>query len=300
MRTLKMLGASLLMLSCIQLVALVGPTATVAQETEEQPEEAEEQPEAEEQEEDNTGTNPINFTYDARFYPEMSWLPEGGSLITTTFEFRAPLGADLQNLTNERIGIFDDLGKRFAYRIKVRQKSLNLEDEEGRTETISGIGDTDFRLLGIPYVTNTFGIAGGLEWYFPTATNDFLGDGRFALVPQIFFGFFGLLGPNSIFAPGYLYVWDIGGDSDRNEVNQHKIDMYFVWLLAQMRHWLIVNPQANFDVGNDRNLFLVDVEWGFMIPPLPGASVYLRPGVGIGSDRPWDATFEFGFKFIWR
>ena len=49
---------------------------------------------------DNTGTNPINFTYDARFYIETSWL-DGGSLIAPTFEFRAPLGRDLYNLTNQ-------------------------------------------------------------------------------------------------------------------------------------------------------------------------------------------------------
>jgi hypothetical protein len=42
------------------------------------------------------------------------------------------------------------------------------------------------------------------------------------------------------------------------------------------------------------------MEWGTMIKNVPGASVYLRPGVGIGADRPYLWNFEFGLKFIWR
>ena len=42
---------------------------------------------------DKTGTNPINFTYDARIYNEFQWLnTEGdGNQNITTLEFRAPI-----------------------------------------------------------------------------------------------------------------------------------------------------------------------------------------------------------------
>ena len=274
-------------LCCFLLLALICTTAAVAQE----------------KKKDDTGTNPINFTYDTRFYIETADFGNG-SQTTGTYEFRAPLGRTISNLTNQKLGIFNDMGSRFAFRLKYRPlKSLNLDDPGGDplgNTNISGTGDMDVRLLGIPYVTQNFGIAAGLEAYFPTATNDLLGTGRTALVPQVFFGFFGLLGKNSIFAPGYLYVVDVGGESHRSKLNQHKIDMYFVWLLAGMKHWLIINPQANFDVENDKEIFLVDAEFGFMIPTVPGASTYLRPGVGIGNDRPFDWTLEVGLKFIWR
>jgi hypothetical protein len=260
MKPLKMLAAALITLSCMQVGSLVGPTAAVAQEDTEA-----------KKQEDDTGTNPINFTYDARFYSETSWLPvDNSSLITNTFEFRAPLGRDLANLTNQKAGIFNDLGSRHALRLKVRTKSLNVDTGEGQNTNISGIGDLDLRWLYIPYVTNKFGIAGGLEAFFPTATND------------------------------ALYLFDVAGDDDRARVNQHQVDIYFVWLLAQMRHWLIINPQLIFDVENSKEFMIVDVEFGYMIPPLPGASIYLRPGAGVGADRPLDWTFEFGFKFIWR
>jgi hypothetical protein len=44
---------------------------------------------------DKTGTNPMNFTFDARLYNEYQWLNtagDGGQNITT-FEFRAPFAS---------------------------------------------------------------------------------------------------------------------------------------------------------------------------------------------------------------
>ena len=78
------------------------------------------------------------------------------------------------------------------------------------------------------------------------------------------------------------------------------MDIYFVWLMAQMKHWLIINPQPVWDVENDEQFMLVDVEFGYMVPNLPGASVHVRPGAGVGNHRPFDWTFEFGFRWIWR
>ena len=48
---------------------------------------------------DNTGTNPINFTYDYRLYYEMQqFKDDGGSQNRAIMEFRAPLGRDLSNV----------------------------------------------------------------------------------------------------------------------------------------------------------------------------------------------------------
>jgi hypothetical protein len=282
------------------LFVLAGPMPVVA---EEEAPQGQQESVQEKQKEDNTGTNPINFTYDARFYMETMWLDDG-SLIAPTFEFRWPLGRDLYNLNNEKLGKYQDLGNKYAMRLKYRpQQNLNLDDpgsDPTADVNISGMGDTDLRFLAVPYVTNKWGIAAGLEAYFPTATNDLLGTGRYALRPQVFAGFFGLLGKNSIFAPGYLYLFDVGGDDDRADIEQHQLDIYLVWLLGGMRHWLIVNPSAAFDVENDEDIYVVDLEWGYTIPQLPGASIHLRPGFGLGPDTPFDYTFEFGLRFIWR
>ena len=271
----------------VLLIALVCPAMVAAQD--------------EAKKEDDTGTNPINFTYDARFYTETSWLrPDNSSLITNTFELRMPLGRTMANLTNQKLGIFNDLGSRHALRLKYRYKSLNTEAGQGQNTNISGAGDLDFRYLYIPHVTNKWGLAAGIEAFFPTATNDALGSGKTVLRPQLFAGFFGLFGKNSIFAPGILYLFDVAGDDNRASVNQWQMDIYFVWLLAQKRHWLIINPAPVLDVENNKEFMIVDVEFGAMIPQLPGAGIHLRPGFGVGKDRPLDWTFEFGFRWIWR
>ena len=68
-------------------VVCAAPAAALAEEPKLNLEIPQEQDEGQEQEqpepkqaEDNTGTNPINFTYDARFYTEASWF-DGGSLV---------------------------------------------------------------------------------------------------------------------------------------------------------------------------------------------------------------------------
>ena len=84
-----------LIVTCLLLFVLTGPTSLLAQE----------------QQQDNTGTNPVNFTYDARFIFEMAELDGGGSLGTGVFELRAPLGRDIGNLRGEGPGsLFYDMG----------------------------------------------------------------------------------------------------------------------------------------------------------------------------------------------
>ena len=117
---------------------------------------------------DNTGTNPVNFTYDLRFYNEWAQFPDdGGSLSTQTFELRWPLGRNLANMKGEGAGsLFHDMGQLAALRIKARYKQLSIETPGAspfETSEVSGIGDFDVRVLAIPYARPKFVFAGGLE-----------------------------------------------------------------------------------------------------------------------------------------
>jgi len=254
---------------------------------------------------DNTGTNPANFTYDARFYSEMAALKDqGGSLLTSTFELRLPLGRDLANvLGTDNENLIYDLGTKFGSRIRTRYKNLNI-DNPGEApfdnSNVSGIGDLDVRVLYMAYASKKLLVVPGLEVTFNTATHDALGSGKTLLSPMLFGVFPGLLGKGSLFAPGYQYVFDISGDDIRPDVSRSQIDLYFVWVLAKGRNWLILDPQIIIDHKNNTMPALFELEWGFMIPSIPGASVYLRPGFGIGSDRPYSWNLEVGLKFIWR
>jgi hypothetical protein len=254
---------------------------------------------------DSTGTNPANFTYELRLITQLDDLPhDDGSHITGTLEFRWPFGRDIANLRGEEGGsLFYDMGKRAALRFRAYYKNLSLGDPDAEAfgaSSVSGIGDFDVRLLYIAYASKKVIIVPGLETYFDTASNDALGSGKTSLGPQVFAVFPGILGGRSLFAPGYQYIVSIAGDSARSDISRSQIDLYLVWLLAKGKNWLTVDPQIILDHENSIEFATIEVEWGFMIAPAVGISGYMRPGGGIGADRPYNWNFEAGLKFVWR
>lgn len=245
-------------------------------------------------EKDKTGTNPVNFTYDVRMITELQQFPDnGGSLIKQTAEFRWPLGRDIGNLgsgDNERF--YSVLGSRFGLRFRAYYNFLNVNSP---ASTVSGIGDFDARFLAIAYAGPKFILAPGLEGFFDTASNDALGSGSNSLAPVLFAVFPGLVGKGSLFAPGYQYVFSVSG----NKVSRSQIDLYFVWVLAKGKNWFLLDPQIIIDHENSAWFMTIDAEWGFMIAPGSGLSGYIRPGAGIGEDRPFNYNLEFAIKYVW-
>ena len=274
-------------LGCLVLLALACPATVVAQE----------------EKQDDSGTNPVNFTYDFRFITEMQWFPsDSGSQIKNVLEWRAPLGNDVGNLGGP--DLFTDLGKKFGVRTRFYYQNLSLNDPSSGSfpgsSSVSGIGDIDARLLWLAHASKKWALAPGLEAFFDTATNEYLGSGETALAPVVFVALFNILGSGSLFAPGYQYVFDVGGGGSEGSISRSQIDLYFVWMLAENRNWLLLDPQIILDHENSAEFMTIDAEWGFMIVPKSGISGYVRPGVGLGSDRPFDWNLEFALKFIWR
>jgi hypothetical protein len=259
---------------------------------------------AQEEKRDDTGTNPVNFTYDFRLYTELQQFPDdAGSQVKNTAEFRVPLGRDIANLKGDQAkdSPFYDMGEKLSLRFRANYASVSRNDPTGTgSETTTGISDMDFRLLGIAYASKDVILAPGLEVFLDTSSNDALGSGENALGPVMFAVFPALVGPGSLFAPGYQYVFDIGGGSNGRDISRSQIDLYFVWMLAQGKNWLLIDPQIIVDHENSSEFATVDLEWGFMIAPKQGISGYLRPGFGVGADRPFDYNLEFAVKFIWR
>ena len=161
------------------LLVLAGPTPGFAQE-------------------DDTGTNPVNFTYEARFYTEMAKLDGGGSLITNTFELRWPLGRNVANIRGDQTdSLFHQMGQFASLRFRGRYAGLSVPTPgmgAFGTSQVSGIGDFDARLLTLAYTSSNLIIAAGVEAFFDTATNDDLGAGQASLGPQVFTVFPGVLG----------------------------------------------------------------------------------------------------------
>ena len=241
---------------------------------------------------DKTGTNPINFSFDARVYNEYQWLNTAGdgSQNITTFEFRAP---------------FAD-GK-WQFRTRLRATGLKADfNNDGRDDVDErGFGDMDFRLLTVVHMNTQkkFAIATGLEVFLNTASHDALGSNAISLGPQVFAVFFEPFGGMfDLIAPAYQHKFSVYEESGANRVHQGFIDVFALKTSSDKKKWVLINPTAIFDYENDIQFVTVDFEVGMMLDDVfgtKGHSAYLRPSVAIGNDRPYDYSVECGYKIIW-
>lgn len=236
---------------------------------------------------DQTGTNPINFTFDLRVYNEYLWLNTAGdgNQNLTTVEFRVPF-----------------LDGKWQFRVRARANVINADLNDDGVDELdeSGFGDLDFRFLTVPYVNpaKRIAFAAGLEVFLDTASDEALGSGSTSLGPQIFLVFFKPFGLDiDLFAPAYQHKFSIDG----NDVNQSLIDLFMLKTSEDKTLWVLVNPVFVIDHEANTEYMLIDIELGTMLDKYLGTmghSVYVRPSVGIGGDRPYDASIEVGYKMV--
>lgn len=231
---------------------------------------------------DKSGTNPINFTFDARLYNEYQWLNvdgDGGQNITT-FEFRAPI-ADGE----------------WQVRAKIRANYLDV-NQAGISEF--GFGDMDIRFLTVPIMIpeKKFALAYGVEFFFPTASHDVLGSNAYTVGPQLFLAFFGVFDFIDLVAPGYQHQFSVYEEDGASDRNLGLIDLFILKTFNNKQQWVMLNPQGiiNYETGQEWVQF--DVEAGTMLKA-KGHSAYIRPSLGMGGDKPYDWSLEAGYKIIW-
>jgi hypothetical protein len=239
---------------------------------------------------DKTGTNPVNFTYDFRLYNEFVWLNTDGDgeQNVTTVEFRAP---------------FAD-GK-WQFRVKARAVTIEADVNDDGVDDLdeSGFGDVGIRLLTVPYLdmSKKLAFAVGFETFLNTASEDELGSGTTSLGPQAFLVFFKPFGINGLFAPGYQHKFSVDEDDGRSEIHQGLIDLNFLWLAQNKQYWFFCDPQIVLDYEENKEYLIIDLSVGAMLDRYLGTkghSAYLRPSIGVGTDRPTDGSIEVGYKII--
>jgi hypothetical protein len=237
---------------------------------------------------DKTGTNPINFQREIRFYNEYSWLNTAGdgNQNLATVEFRTPF-----------------LDGKWQFRVKARHNSIDADLNNDGIDDIdeSGIGDTDLRFLTVPFLDmpNRQAFAVALEVFLDTASDSTLGSGATSLGPQMFYVKFL---PTGLFAPGLQYKFSVDEDSGRSEVDQVLIDLNYLRMAKDKQSWFFTDPQIVIDNETDKEFAIVDLEFGWMMtkwwPEKKGQSFYVRPSFGVGGDRPTDGSIEVGYKFV--
>lgn len=168
---------------------------------------------------------------------------------------------------------------------------LDLTDAAGPVE--GGFGDAGLKISWLPKLTREYGLVFSLDTFWPTATKDLFGSGKYVVSSGVTYARF--IG-NKIFAPSLqqkLSAADAG--DDRDDILQTQVDLYFVWKPTKTQ-WLIIDPQTVYDWETDAFFNQTEVEWGRLIGS--GTSTYVRPGVSIGGDRPLDWNLEVGLKYV--
>ena len=248
---------------------------------------AQEQSQQQADKKDKTGTNPVNFQRDLRLYNEYSWLNTAGdgNQNLTTLEFRTPF-----------------LDGKWQWRVRARFNSItaDLNDDGSDDVDESGVGDTDMRFLTVPILNmaKRQAFAFGLELFLDTASEDELGAGTTSLGPQVFYVKFL---PRGLFAPGLQYKFSVDEDTGRSETDQVLIDLNYLLMAKDKQSWFFTDPLIVIDNENNTEFAIVDFEFGWMMSKwtdLKGHSFYIRPSVGVGSDRPTDGSVEIGYKIV--
>ena len=221
-------------------------------------------------EDDKTGTDPTKFT----------------RTLVLLNEFRS-LGGDLG---------LDEFVFRYTQPLrKVKfQLTLPLDATDLTGTTQVGFGEIGFKASYLPKMTPKFGLVVFLDTSFPTATKDVFGAGKYVATPGATFAFFFRRG-QVIFAPSLQQKLSYAGDSHHSDVNQTLLDTYLVWRITKTS-WVTLDPQFVVDHEHDTFFNLTELEYGRLM--FGGVSTYLRPGVGIGTDRPGDWNVEFGLKVV--
>jgi hypothetical protein len=227
--------------------------------------------------EDKSGTDPTKFLRTLGLRNEYQRLTNETSFNLTTLTYIEPFADGRMNLR---------LKAPFAY--------TNATGDDD-----FGLSDLSLRYNWLPVVDEKKGILLSAELIADTATEDSLGRGKWIVGPAITYAMF--LSPTVIFAPAYQHNVSFAGDGDRKDINESVIDFYLVFTAEDKKSWLVIDPTIVVDWESDRNTpITLEAEYGRNIGTLSGGALnaYIRPGIGIGQDRPYEWNIEVGFTVV--
>jgi len=223
------------------------------------------------EEEDSTGTNPAKFTRTLILLNEFRSLGDEAAFDEAMFRYIQPVGKNLKI-----------------------QLSLPLDSTDASGDTVFGFGELSLKFNYRAWMNEKNALIVNLDTFWPTATRDEFMSGKYVVDPGVTYALFFKQG-EMIFAPSLQQKISYAGDADRNDVNQTQVDLYFVWRPTKTS-WLTIDPQIVHDWEKDTEFGQLEIEFGRVM--FGGMSVYLRPGMGIGADRPLEWNLEFGLKVV--
>lgn len=226
-------------------------------------------------EEINNGTNPTLLTTQAIAQYQYNDLRFGGDTGLLELQYVQPFG---------------DGNRAFRFTVPFADNSLNSS---------YGIGDISITYIDVFYLTKENGSAFTAELFLDTASRDGNGYGQLAMETQIFYAFF--LDNGSIFAPAWVQTFGLeGGNDNGGKLNVSTFDFYFVPKLPDPQYYMTVDPAVIHDWENDKTFGSLQVTFGMLTGRVFGgdSQVFIKPGIQIGNDRPFDWSVQVGYKVM--
>ena len=158
-----------------------------------------------------------------------------------------------------------------------------------------GIGDLNLRAFGPIGQAGNFSFLAGVEMFFPTASEDLLGSGKFTISPIFVPMYSG--GPNWFIAPMiFPYRTDFAGEGGRASIDL-TLCRCFAMYAWENGFYILPELQPIYDWNNDEFSLYAMPEVGKILAP--GRIAYTKPGIGIDPDeneREWG--LEIGFRYF--
>jgi len=98
-----------------------------------------------------------------------------------------------------------------------------------------------------------------------------------------------------IVAPALVHNVSFAGDSARRDIPRTDFGLYGVYRPKGERWWITTDLMVSYDFESQKTIKSVEVSFGRNLAMLRGGAAlngYIRPGVSIGRDRPYDWNIE--------
>ncbi|MGL5361792.1 MAG: hypothetical protein ACRDBH_02855 [Bosea sp. (in: a-proteobacteria)] len=225
---------------------------------------------------DKSGTNPTTFNRSFNIGTDFRALLNGRWFNNATVRYTQPFNNNQMNIA-----------------VKVPVPSTNLL---GGSAT--GVGDISAKWNWLAYLDRRQGLVISTELTAPTASRKVFGSGKWVVAPGISYAYF--LSPEWIVAPALVHSVSFAGDEGRTRVNRTDFDFYTVYKPKGQNWWLT----SDITVGYDYVAKTTPASWKLALGTTVGkigdgvVNLSLRPGVGIGRDRPANWTMEVSLSVV--
>jgi len=226
---------------------------------------------------DNSGTNPVVLSRSLGISNEYKFLSDDRYFDVATVKYTEPFADGRASLKVSLPVAATDIGAAHS----------------------PGLGDLSAKLSWIPYADARMGFVLSSEIGLPTAGETAFGSGKWTIAPGVVWA--NMVTPELIIAPALIHTVSFAGDDARGDINRSDFDLYIVYKPKGERWWVTGDLTASYDFENQKTPMSFEVSFGRNLAFLEnGAAVngYIRPGIGLGEDRPYDYNIEAGLTVV--